>query len=165
MPYWEMITHQMGIVTKNQQTRFKEAYIAVIGCGGIGGATIEILARIGVGKLTVIDKNVFDFSNLNRQVMSNLTTIGKSEGEVTRDTVRFINPYVDVKYVDCELNETNAEEIFADVGIVIDALNNLLTRVIASRVVRKLNILFVHGAVHGTIGQITTFTNETSSYE
>ncbi|MGL6297903.1 MAG: HesA/MoeB/ThiF family protein [Methanobacteriaceae archaeon] len=165
MAYWEMITRQMGIVTKSQQTRFKEAHIAVIGCGGIGGATIEILARMGVGKLTVIDKDVFDFSNLNRQVMSNLTTIGKSKSEVTRDTVRFINPYVDVKYVDGELNETNAEEIFADVDIVIDALDNLLTRVIASRVVRKLNIPFVHGAVHGTMGQITTFTNETSSYE
>lgn len=165
MAYWEMVTRQMGIVTKSQQNRFKEAHIVVIGCGGIGGATIEILSRMGVGKLTVIDKDVFDFSNLNRQVMSNLITIGKSKSEVTKDTIRFINPYVEVDYFDKELNENNVEEIFAGADIIIDALDNLLTRVIVSRASRKLNIPFIHGAVHGTMGQITTFTNETSSYE
>ena len=51
MGYWEIITRQMSIVTKSQQTRFKESKIGVIGCGGLGGSVIEMLARMGVGKL------------------------------------------------------------------------------------------------------------------
>lgn len=165
MGYWEIITRQMSIVTKSQQTQFKESKIGVIGCGGIGGSVIEMLARMGVGKLTIIDKDSFDMSNLNRQLMSSIDSLGKSKSEVTKENIRLTNPYVKVKAVDGELNEDNIEEVLSDCDVVVDALDNLFTRVLVSRFAKENEIPFVHGAIHGTKGQLTVFNEKTPSYE
>ena len=74
--YWDIATRQMSIVTKSQQTRFQDAKIGIVGCGGIGGGTILMLARMGLGNLTIVDKDEYDLSNLNRQAIASLETIG-----------------------------------------------------------------------------------------
>ncbi|MDR3222197.1 MAG: HesA/MoeB/ThiF family protein [Methanobrevibacter sp.] len=163
--YWEIISRQMSIVTKSQQEKFKNAEITVIGTGGIGGATLEMLARQGVGKLNFVDKDVFDLSNLNRQVMSNLDALGRDKTLVTKEELRKINPYVETNRINQEINEDNVEEIIKGSDILIDAVDNLITRVILTRAANKLNIPYIHGAIHGTAGQITTFTNDTPTYE
>ncbi|MDR2624064.1 MAG: HesA/MoeB/ThiF family protein [Methanobrevibacter sp.] len=163
--YWEIISRQMSVVTKSQQEKFKNAEITVIGTGGIGGATLEMLARQGVGKLNFVDKDVFDLSNLNRQVMSSLDALGRDKTLVTKEQLRKINPYVETNSISQEVNEDNVEEIIKDSDILIDAVDNLITRVILTRAANKLKIPYIHGAIHGTAGQITTFTNDTPSYE
>lgn len=165
MGYWEIITRQMSIVTKSQQTRFKESKIAVIGCGGLGGAVTEMLSRMGVGELNIIDKDSFDMSNLNRQLMSSIDSIGKSKSEVTKERIRLINPYVKVNAFNEELNEKNLEKIIGNCDIAIDALDNLVTRVLISRYTKEKEIPFIHGAVHGTMGQLTVFNKDTINYE
>ena len=70
--YWEIASRQMSIVTRSEQERFKDAKITVIGCGGIGGETIEMLARMGIGELVLVDKDAFDLSNLNRQTLASI---------------------------------------------------------------------------------------------
>ena len=67
--YWEIINRQKGILNKKEQIELKNSVITVIGCGGIGGAVIEMLTRMGVNHLKIVDKDVFDFSNINRQLM------------------------------------------------------------------------------------------------
>ena len=163
--YWEIISRQMSIVTKSQQERFKDAKITVVGCGGIGGSVIEQLARMGVGKLNLIDKDIFDLSNLNRQLISGLDTLAKEKSYSAKERVRNINPFVTVKAFNEELNEDNIEEVIEDSDVVVDALDNLVTRVIVSRTARKLEIPYIHGAIHGTMGQVSVFTHETKSYE
>lgn len=163
--YWEIATRQMSIVTKSQQTRFKDAKIAVIGCGGIGGGAIEMLARMGIGELNLIDEDCFDFSNLNRQLMSSTTTLGLSKSEVSKERVRTINPYTKVTAYNERLTEENVEEVIKDCDCVLDCLDNLYTRIILSRYTRKYDIPYIHGAIHGTMGQLSVFTNETPSYE
>ncbi|MBE6512522.1 MAG: HesA/MoeB/ThiF family protein [Methanobrevibacter olleyae] len=163
--YWDMATRQMGIVTKSQQTRFKEAKIGVVGCGGIGGETILMLARMGLGDLTIIDKDAYDLSNLNRQAISSLETIGVDKSIATKERVRITNPYTKVNAFNEELNADNIEEVFGDRDIIIDALDNLYTRIITSRFARENDIPFVHGAIHGTQGQVSVFTKDTPSYE
>ena len=74
--YWEIASRQMSIVTRSEQERFKDAKITVIGCGGIGGETIEMLARMGIGELVLVDKDAFDLSNLNRQTMASIADLG-----------------------------------------------------------------------------------------
>lgn len=165
MGYWEIISRQMSIVTKSQQTRFKEAKIAVIGCGGIGGAVIEMLARMGIGELNIIDKDSFDMSNLNRQAMSSLDVIGQSKSIVTKEKIGKINPYTKINAFDDELNEKNMNKVLKNCDIAIDALDNLITRILLSRYTRDVEIPFVHGAIHGTKGQLSIFTHETKSYE
>ena len=165
MGYWEIITRQMSIVSKSEQTRFKESKIAVIGCGGIGGSVIEMLARMGVGNLTIIDKDSFDMSNLNRQLMSSIDTLQKSKSEVTKENIRLINPYVEVTAYNEELNESNIDEVLSGSDVIIDALDNLYTRVLVSRFAKENKIPFVHGAIHGTMGQLSVFSEKTPSYE
>jgi len=165
MGYWEVISRQMSIVTKSQQTRFKDGKVAVIGCGGIGGSVIEQLARMGVGNLNLIDKDIFDLSNLNRQLISGLDTLAKEKSYSAKERVRNVNPYVNVTAFNEELTEDNVEEVIGDSDVVIDALDNLVTRVIVSRAANKLGLPYVHGAIHGTMGQVSVFTPETKSYE
>ncbi|MBZ9570872.1 HesA/MoeB/ThiF family protein [Methanobrevibacter sp. TMH8] len=165
MGYWEIVSRQMSIVTKSQQSRFKDAKVAVIGCGGIGGSVIEQLARMGVGKINLVDKDIFDLSNLNRQLISGLDTLGKEKSYSAKERIRNINPYVEVTAFNEELNEDNVEEVIGDSDVVIDALDNLVTRVIISRAAKKLGIPYVHGAIHGTMGQVSVYTPETKSYE
>ncbi|MDO5848559.1 MAG: HesA/MoeB/ThiF family protein [Methanobrevibacter sp.] len=164
--YWEIVTRQMSIVTKSEQTRFKDAEISVIGCGGIGGDAISMLARMGVGKLNLVDEDRFDLSNLNRQALSDLTKIGISKSEVAKETVRLINPYTEVTAFNERLDEDNIEMIISNSDIVIDAVDNLITRIIVSRYAKENDIPFVHGAIHGTMGQLTVFKPENDvSYE
>lgn len=165
MGYWEIASRQMSIVTKSQQNKFKDAKITLIGCGGIGGSVVEMLSRMGVGQLTIVDKDAFDLSNLNRQLLSNLSTLNQSKVEAGKERVHQINPYVKVKTIDEAVTEENIEKIIKGSDIVIDALDNIITRIIVSRETKKQNIPFIHGAIHGTSGEITVFNETTPNYE
>jgi len=164
--YWEIASRQMSIVTRSEQERFKDAKITVIGCGGIGGETIEMLARMGIGELILVDKDAFDLSNLNRQTLATLTEVGLDKSTVAKEKVRTINPYVKVTAFNEHVDNTNIDKIIADADIVIDALDNVLTRVIVSRKAKEKGIPYIHGAIHGTLGQITVFLpNSEKTYE
>ena len=165
MAYWEIVSRQMGVVTRSEQERFRDAKITVIGCGGIGGATTEMLVRMGIGNLRIIDKDAFDVSNINRQLMSSFYSVGKSKVETTYETLKSINPFTNIEAIEEEVNEDNVERIVKDSDIVIDALDNLITRITVSRHARDLDIPFIHGAIHGTMGQVTVFTKDTPTYE
>ena len=164
--YWEIASRQMSIVTRSEQERFKDAKITVIGCGGIGGETIEMLARMGVGELVLVDKDAFDLSNLNRQTLATITDLGIEKSDVAKEKVRLINPYVKVTTFNEHIDQSNIENVIGDSNIVIDALDNVLTRVIVSRKAKEKGIPYIHGAIHGTMGQITVFLpNSEKTYE
>jgi molybdopterin/thiamine biosynthesis adenylyltransferase len=165
MAYWEIVSRQMGVVTRSEQERLKDAKITVIGCGGIGGAAAEMLVRMGIGNLKIIDKDTFDVSNINRQLMSSFYSVGKSKVNVTYETLKSINPFTNIEAVEEEVNEDNTKKIIKDSDIVIDALDNLLTRITISRHAKNLDIPFIHGAIHGTMGQVSIFTKDTPTYE
>ena len=163
--YWEILTRQMPLVSKEEQEKFRNAKITVIGCGGIGGATIEMLARLGVGELVLVDEDSFDTTNLNRQTLATVDDVGKSKSETAREKVEKINPCVRATSYDEHVNGENIDKLISDSNLVIDALDNVLTRVIVSRRARELKIPFVHGAIHGSLGQVTVFLANTKSYE
>ena len=164
--YWEIASRQMSIVTRSEQERFKDAKITVIGCGGIGGETIEMLARMGVGELVLVDKDAYDLSNLNRQTLATIADLGLVKSDVAAEKVRLINPYVKVTTFNEHIDQTNIEKVIKDSDIVIDALDNVLTRVIVSRKAKEIGIPYIHGAIHGTMGQISVFLpNSDKTYE
>lgn len=164
--YWEIASRQMSIVTRSEQQRFKNAKITVIGCGGIGGETIEMLARMGIGELVLVDKDAYDLSNLNRQTLATIADLGLTKSDVAAEKVRLINPYVKVTTFNEHVDQTNIEKVIGDSDIVIDALDNVLTRVIVSRAAKEKGIPYIHGAIHGTLGQITVFLpNSDKTYE
>lgn len=164
--YWEIASRQMSIVTRSEQERFKDAKITVIGCGGIGGETIEMLARMGIGELVLVDEDAYDLSNLNRQTLATITDLGLVKSEVAAEKVRQINPYVKTTTFNEHVDQTNIDKVIGDSNIVIDALDNVLTRVIVSRKAAENGIPYIHGAIHGTLGQITVFLpNSEKTYE
>ena len=164
--YWEIASRQMSLVTRSEQQRFKDAKITVIGCGGIGGETIEMLARMGIGELVLVDKDAYDLSNLNRQTLATIADLGLTKSDVAAEKVRLINPYVKVTTFNEHVDQTNIEKVIGDSDIVIDALDNVLTRVIVSRAAKEKGIPYIHGAIHGTLGQITVFLpNSDKTYE
>ena len=164
--YWEIASRQMSIVTRSEQERFKDAKITVIGCGGIGGETIEMLARMGIGELVLVDEDAFDLSNLNRQTLASIADLGLDKSAVAGEKVRLINPYVNVTIFNEHVDQTNIDKVIGDSDIVIDALDNVLTRVIVSRKAKEKGIPYIHGAIHGTMGQITVFLpNSDKTYE
>lgn len=165
MTYWEMVSRQMGIVTRSEQERLKDTNITVIGCGGIGGAVTEMLVRMGVGNLTIIDKDTFNVSNINRQIMSSFYSVGKSKVNTTHEILKSINPFVNITAFEEEVKEDNVRKIVEGSDIVIDALDNLVTRIIVSRHTFNSEIPFIHGAIHGTMGQVSVFTGDTPTYE
>jgi molybdopterin/thiamine biosynthesis adenylyltransferase len=158
--YWEIISRQMSVVTRSEQQRFKDSKITVIGCGGIGGETIEMLARMGIGELVLVDEDAFDLSNLNRQTLASLADVGLDKSAVAKEKVRLINPYVKVTNYNEHVDSSNIDKLIGDSDIVIDALDNVLTRVIVSRKAKEKGIPYIHGAIHGTLGQITVFLAE-----
>lgn len=155
----------MPIVDEREQEKFKSSRIAVIGCGGIGGQTIEMLARMGVGELVLVDEDSFDWTNLNRQTLATTEEIGLVKSEIAKQKIEKINPYVKVTSFNEHVDESNIDKILNDTDIVIDALDNIITRVIVSRKARDNMIPYIHGAIHGTLGQITVFLSNTKSYE
>lgn len=140
-----------------EQGRLCGSTTLICGCGGLGGALVDLLARAGVGRLRLLDGDVFVPSNLNRQWLSDTKQLGRLKAEVAGERVREINPFVQVETLPVVLQEANAEETMRDVDLVLDAFDNLEGRFLLARTARRVGVPFVHAAVAGWWGQISTF--------
>ena len=145
----------IGTIGAVGQTILSGSCAAVIGCGGLGGWIIELLARAGIGKLIVVDGDVFSGSNLNRQILCTEDNIGKNKSEAAARRVEIVNSDVKINSVPLFLNEDNANEILSGCDIAFDALDNIRSRLILCRAACALNIPVVHGAVAGWFGQVS----------
>lgn len=130
--------------------------VCIIGCGGLGGYVIELLSRIGVGNLTIVDGDVFDETNLNRQILCHTKNIGKNKAIEGKKRVELINPTIKVEAIDSMINKSNAKTILKDHDVIIDALDDIEIRLLLQEISKTLNIPMVHGAIAGFYGQITT---------
>jgi molybdopterin/thiamine biosynthesis adenylyltransferase len=139
-----------------EQLKLAESKVAVVGAGGLGGGVILLLARVGIGHLVVVDKDVFDETNLNRQALSTTNGIGRSKSEVAAHTVAAINPGVTVTALQTAFGDENALEILTGSDVAVDALDNVAARRILDAATQKLGIPLVHGALAGFEGQMMT---------
>lgn len=130
--------------------------VCVVGCGGLGGYIIEMLARIGVEYITAIDGDVFDETNLNRQLVSHTKNIEKSKSLETKKRIELVNPHTHIEAVNMMIDESNSVDLLKDHDVIIDALDNIKTRILIQSTSSKLNIPMVHGAIGGFYGQVTT---------
>ncbi|WP_455596195.1 HesA/MoeB/ThiF family protein [Cloacibacillus porcorum] len=135
------------------QARLLESCAAVAGCGGLGGWITEILARAGVGRLILIDGDVFDENNLNRQLYATEENIGEPKAAAAAERVRQVNSGVTAEYYQVFIDEANGAELLSPADVVLDALDNNRGRRDVFSLCRRLGIPFVHGAVAGFFGQ------------
>ncbi len=143
-------------ISLKEQLELARARVAIVGAGGLGGNVILLLARLGVGCLVVVDYDVFDETNLNRQVLSSEHTLGKSKAEESVAIVRSINPGVDIIAHGVRLNPANEFEILHESDVVVDGLDNMTDRLILEGATKRMGIPLVHGALAGLEGQLMT---------
>jgi len=128
--------------------------VCVIGCGGLGGYIIETLARLGVLHITAVDYDVFEESNLNRQLFSEERLIGSYKVDAAIERIKKVNSDVKITGIKEKLTQKNAHEIIHEHDIVMDALDNMETRLLLADACAELQIPMIHGAVAGWYGQV-----------
>ncbi|MCK4450040.1 MAG: HesA/MoeB/ThiF family protein [Anaerolineae bacterium] len=146
----------LGTVGWEGQIRLLRSTVAVVGLGGLGGSVVEGLARMGVGRLIVVDGDVFLDHNLNRQVLSAEADLGLLKAEVTRDKVAQINAVVEVVVHPEEATRENLPRLLDGAEVVVDALDRLPTRLTLQEAAQELGIPMVYGAIAGYMGQVMT---------
>lgn len=149
-------SRNISTLTPEENEKLKDFKVCIIGCGGLGGYIIEMLARIGIGNLTVVDMDVFDESNLNRQILSCENNLGDSKAFEALKRINSINSDVKVSIVEDGFNEKNGMDIICNHHVVVDALDNIESRLLLQEYCNKLNIPLVHGAIAGWFGQVCT---------
>ncbi len=143
-------------LTEEEFRALRAGRVLVVGCGGLGGHLIELLARLGVGSLTVVDGDVFEETNLNRQLLSTEALLGCSKAQAAADRVRAVNSQVSVHPVCQFLTPGNADSLVAGHDLVMDALDNTEARKVLSAACSAAGVPMVHGAICGWYAQVST---------
>jgi molybdopterin-synthase adenylyltransferase len=130
--------------------------VAIVGLGGLGGGVTEILARIGVGTLILIDGDIFEDTNLNRQILSSQNNIGISKALAAADRIKQINSSINIVVHKEFLDEHNAPAFFSQAQVIVDCLDNISTRFIVQNAAKKLKKPLVSSAIAGASGQLIT---------
>jgi len=144
-----------GTLGLEGQARLLSSTAAVVGCGGLGGLIVDLLARSGVGKLVLIDDDVFTDNNLNRQLLSEESLIGSRKVDAAAAHVASVNGAIETVPVAERLTDENARSILSGCDIAVDGLDNNSSREVLRRTCRDLEIPMVHGAIGGFWGQVT----------
>ena len=139
------------------QKRLKNAKVLCVGAGGLGSPALLYLAAAGVGTLGIVDFDVVDESNLQRQVIHGQSDIGRSKAESARDSIREINPYVNVIVHAERLDSDNAMQIFADYDLIVDGTDNFATRYLVNDACVLLGKPYVWGSIYRFDGQASVF--------
>lgn len=144
----------MSALSPEENQRLKDFHVLVVGCGGLGGYIIEMLARLGIGTLTVIDGDVFDETNLNRQLLSSEPNIGTPKVQAAVERIAIVNSQTKVNPIHGFLNSENGAEIVSGKDLVFDALDNVSSRLILETLCEDAGVPMVHGAIAGWFGQV-----------
>jgi molybdopterin/thiamine biosynthesis adenylyltransferase/rhodanese-related sulfurtransferase len=139
------------------QKRLKNARVLCVGAGGLGSPALLYLAAAGVGTLGVIDFDVVDESNLQRQVIHGQSDIGRPKAESARDSIAEINPYVRVIVHDEALTNDNVMELFAGYDLIVDGTDNFATRYMVNDACVLLGKPYVWGSIFRFDGQASVF--------
>lgn len=148
-------TRNMPALTEAEGALIREKSVCIVGCGGLGGTIIELLARVGVGALTVVDGDVFDVTNLNRQLLSDETLLGTRKAAAAKARVAKINSDVSVTPVAEFFTEENGPKLLEGCDLVIDALDSAAGRRMLASVCAQKGLTIVHGAISGWCAQVT----------
>ncbi len=145
--------HSRNCFSCKEQLKLLKSHVTVIGCGGLGGAVAMQLGRLGIGNLHLVDPDIFEEHNLNRQEFCTLESLGQPKVIAARKSLTRINP---------ALTCTTSYALFSDndlkPGIIIDCLDNVGTRRELAQLCRRKDLLLIHGAVvewYGRIGSVT----------
>lgn len=139
------------------QRRLKSAKVCVVGAGGLGGPVLQYLVGAGVGHITVVDDDVVELKNLQRQTLFGHATIGDGKAEAAVARLRDLNESIHIEACSTRVTADTAADVFAGHDLVVDAVDNLPTRLVTADACQTLDIPFVWGAVQAVNGQVSVF--------
>lgn len=139
-----------------EQGRLGQAHVVVIGLGGLGGGVVEMLARAGVGHLTLIDGDDFDVTNLNRQLLSQEHLVGVPKATAAAQRVAVVNSEIHTQAHKLFVDENNLPGFLKDADVVMDCLDSIDTRFMLQKAAADAGVPIVSGAIAGVTGQVTT---------
>lgn len=143
----ERYIRNMPALSEDDMATLQSTCVLVAGCGGLGGYCAEFMSRVGIGCLKIIDGDVFDESNLNRQAFSTEKNLGQYKVDCAAKRIACINSDVEVIAVHDFLTKENADYILDGVDLIIDGLDNSKSRIILEDAAAKKNLTIVHGAI------------------
>lgn len=144
-------------VGEEGQLKLLDAKVLLLGAGGLGSPAAMYLAAAGVGTIGIVDMDVVDESNLQRQILHNIDRIGERKVDSAKKTLTALNPDVNVVTYDVRLDASNMAEIIGDYDVVVDGADNFPVRYMLNDASVKLGIPVVHGSIFRFEGQITVF--------
>ena len=139
------------------QKRLKNARVLVIGAGGLGAPTLLYLAAAGVGMIGIVDFDVVDESNLQRQIIHGVADVGRSKAQSARDSIVAINPLVQVRLHEFRLDTSNAVDLFNQYDLIIDGTDNFATRYLVNDAAVLAGKPYVWGSIYRFEGQVSVF--------
>lgn len=139
------------------QKRLKNARVLVIGAGGLGAPTLLYLAAAGVGTIGIVDFDVVEESNLQRQVIHGVSDIGRPKAESARDSIAEVNPLVRVQLHQVRLERSNAVELFAQYDLILDGTDNFATRYLVNDAAVLAHKPYIWGSIYRFEGQVSVF--------
>lgn len=129
------------VIGKNNLEKLKRANICICGIGGVGSYTLEALARIGVGSITIIDKDNVDVTNINRQLIANVNNVGNPKVEEAKKRINSINPEIQITTIKDFIDSNNVEQYITDVyDYVVDAIDNVESKIAIIKICKQKNI-------------------------
>ncbi len=140
-------------LTEAEQALLAGKTVAVIGCGGLGGHLIELLTRVGVGSIRCVDGDVFEESNLNRQLLATMGTLGTPKALAAAERVKAIDPGIRAEAHCVYLDAHNARELIGGCDAVVDALDSIEARRTLAKACEVLQIPLVFGGISGWVAQ------------
>jgi molybdopterin/thiamine biosynthesis adenylyltransferase len=147
---------QMLLFGKDGQERLKKAHIFIAGAGGLGSPISIYLAVAGVGTITIVDMDVVDQTNLNRQILHFDRDVGKKKTVSAEEKLRELNPDITINAIDIRIEESNAAILIGNADGIVDAMDNYPTRYLLNDVAIAKEIPLFHGGIRGFYGQATT---------
>jgi len=134
------------------QKKLSRSHVIIVGCGALGTAAANNLARAGIGKISILDRDFVELNNLQRQVLFDEKDVGEPKAMAAASKIKSINSQIDVKPIVKDLNHTNVEEILKDVDLVLDGTDNIQTRMLINDVCVKEKIPWIYTGAIGTSG-------------
>jgi molybdopterin/thiamine biosynthesis adenylyltransferase len=142
------------LISQDEQDSLQSKKVVILGCGGLGGYIVEMLTRLGVGNLRIVDFDTFDESNLNRQLFSSEKNLGFSKVEEAVKRIKIINSEVTVDGINQKIDKGNIEELIKGRDLVVDALDSIPLKIMVEEACSRLGVSMVHGAIGGWIAQV-----------
>ena len=121
--YKDAFTRNIGILTEEEQKKLKDTKISVAGAGGVGGAHLIGLVRIGIGGFHIADMDTFEIANIQRQYGADMNSLGKNKAEILREMALTINPHLDIKSFNNGVTKENIDDFLSGVDVLVDGID------------------------------------------